>query len=83
MTVRYLGIYQRTIGANLRQLRPMTVTEAHHLIKYIDEGYAAATLLRLRDRGIATEIENGGGFIQGPRWPEAAAYYGWPQKVTT
>ena len=47
-TIRYLGIYQRTIGANLRTLRPMTVGEAHDLIRYIDEGYAAATLIRLR-----------------------------------
>ena len=76
---RGLGGYMRTIGKNLRTLRPMTVNEAHDLIKYADEGYAAATLIRLRERGIAAQIWNGG-FIQGPNWLEAAAYYDWPRK---
>jgi hypothetical protein len=75
-TIRYLGIYQRTIGSNLSETRPMTTRRAHDLMAYMDEGYAAATLMRLRDRGIASEISNG--FIRGPRWLEAADYYRWP-----
>jgi hypothetical protein len=54
----------------------MTIKQAHAHV-CIDEGYAAATLIRLRERKIATEVE--GGFIRGPRWHDAASFYGWPR----
>ena len=72
---RGLGSYMRTVGAHLSESVPMTSKEAHLVIPYIDEGYASATLIRLRERGIADEIE--GGFIRGPHWQDAASYYGW------
>lgn len=71
---RSLGAYMRAVGEALTDA-PMTVAAAHDVISYIDEGYAAATLIRLRERGIADEIE--GGFVRGPRWQDLASYYGW------
>ena len=73
--IRGLGSYMRAVGQRLHPTRPMTIKDAHAIISYIDEGYAAATLIRLRERGIAEESE--GGYIQGQHWLEAASYYGW------
>ena len=73
---RYLGTYMRTVGRQLTAT-PMTAKDAHDLISIIDEGYAAATLIRLRERKVAKEVE--GGFVRGPRWLDTASYYGWPR----
>jgi hypothetical protein len=72
---RHLGSYMRSVGQHLTTT-PMTIKQAHAHV-CIDEGYAAATLIRLRERKIATEVE--GGFIRGPRWHDAASFYGWPR----
>lgn len=71
----YLGTYMRAVGKQLTAT-PMTIKQAHAFV-CIDEGYAAATLIRLRDRKVASEVE--GGFVRGPRWHDAAAHYGWPR----
>ena len=57
--VTRLGIYMRTIGRALHPSKPIDSKAAYLIINYTDEGYASATLVRLRDRGIAEEIAPG------------------------
>lgn len=75
-----LGAYMREVASKLDREQPMTYKDAHRIITYMDEGYAAAVLVRLRMRGIATE-DPMGYFTRGPRWSEAAIYYKWGAKI--
>ncbi len=72
---RRLGTYMRAIASQLREEVPMEATEAG---TYISEGesYAAMTLIKLAERGVAWQIGRGQ-FVRGVRWKESAAYYGW------
>jgi hypothetical protein len=73
-----LGVYMRAAARALGEIEPVTAAQIRPLlIGCPDVPYAHATLMRLAERGIATEIE--GGFVRGPRWQEAAHYYGWKE----
>jgi hypothetical protein len=76
---RGIGTYMRTIAMLLKKDEPSTARHMFEMVHTPDEGYAAATLIRLRQRGIATEVD-GSGYIRGPEWAACAAYYGWPHQ---
>lgn len=78
---RGIGTYMRSIAQILKVVEPLTARAAHELVRTPDEGYASATLIRLKQRGIAVEVD-GSGYVRGPAWAECAAYYGWPHVDT-
>jgi hypothetical protein len=72
-----LGSYQRDIAKHLTDL-PMSTRDAAQYISGRDHGYAAMTLIRLEERGIAQECPEGSYlYVRGPLWAEAAEYHGW------
>jgi hypothetical protein len=73
-----LGRYQREVAKHLTQL-PMSTSDAVSYVGGNDHGYAAMTLIRLEERGIAKEWSEEARYVycRGPRWAEAAEYYGW------
>lgn len=78
-----LGAHMRTLGRQLRPDKPLGVNEAAYLINvpHYPLEYAALTLVRLGERGVATLME--GGFIRGPRWNASATHYGWMKDEST
>jgi len=76
-----LGAVMRHVARDLSATRPMTFADAFVKQRGPDLGYAAATLIRLEERGVAMQTAAGSYlFIRGPRWAEAAERYGWPER---
>lgn len=75
-SIRGLGNYMKEVAKHLKLTDPMNFKQAHALINYMDEGYAAAVLIRLRERGIAHEFPDYT-YVRGPNWPQAAIMYKW------
>jgi hypothetical protein len=79
--VTRLGTYMRSAAALLRSRTPTTIDEirkVHGPWFSNNNAYPLATMERLKERGIATEVE--GGWVRGPRWDDAAWYYSWPKE---
>jgi len=68
----------REVGRELNNHMPMSFEGAHALLHGVDLGYAAAILIRLEARGIATRIDGDyRKFVRGPQWQQAADFYKW------
>jgi hypothetical protein len=74
-----LGQYMRDIGHVLTD-RPIGYRQAYEALSYhstsVDRGYAAAVLIRLTERDIASEI-GPDQYVRGPNWKLAATHYKW------
>jgi hypothetical protein len=78
-----LGVYMRTIARHLSPSVPMSFDEALTYISSQDLGYAAATLIRLEERGVARQtLKSSYLYVRGPAWHRSAKHYRWIHDAT-
>jgi hypothetical protein len=73
-----LGVYMRVVARHLSHTVSMSFDEALTFIPSQDLGYAAATLIRLEERGVAMQrVPRSYLYVRGPAWHRSAEHYGW------